>query len=87
MALIILDSKLFARDWKKISLIALVATVFIFFSGGFNSDDNTLNIFVFILMSLGFFIGILAIWTGIISIWELIHSLMLLRKQKKTIKG
>ena len=81
MVLIVLDSKLFARDWKKILLIALVATVFLFFGGEFNSEDTALNIFVFVLMLAGCFIAILAIWTGVIAVWELILSLKLFRKQ------
>jgi hypothetical protein len=72
MALVVLDSKLFARDWKKISLVALVATVFIFFGGGFNSNDHLLSIFVFVVMLSGVFIGVLALWSGIMAVWELI---------------
>lgn len=82
MTLIVLDSKLFAREWKKISLVALAATVIIFFSGGFSSDDNLLNIFVFVLMLSGSFIGVLAIWTGIISVWELVLSLKLFERKE-----
>ena len=79
--MVLIDLKLIAREWKKILLIAFLATIFLFFGGTLKSEEQ--NIFVFIILLLGLFIGVGALWTAGSAIFGFVIALKLLIKQKK----
>lgn len=83
--MVLIDLKLIARKWKKILLIAFLATIFLFFNGTFKSDEQ--NIFVFAVVLFGFFIGVGALWTAGSAIFGFVVALRLLIKQKKQLKN
>ena len=62
--MVLIYLKIITLHWKKILLIAFIATLFLFFKGGFKSNDNAENVLVFILMLLGSFIAVSAFWTA-----------------------
>lgn len=79
---IIINFKLIAREWKKMSLIAFVATFFLFFASGIMTDDIIVNIFGFIFMFIGLFIGVNIFWSAGSSISGLVSALKLKRDLK-----
>jgi hypothetical protein len=82
--MVLIDLKLIGREWKKILLIAFLATIFLFFGGTLKSDEQ--NIFVFAILLFGLFIGVSAFWTGGSAIFGFVVALKLLIKQKKLLK-
>lgn len=82
--MVLIDLKLIAREWKKILLIAFLATLFLFFGGTFKSDEQ--NIFVFTILLFGLFIGVGALWTAGSAIFGFVVALKLLIKQKRQLR-
>lgn len=82
--MVLINLKLIARKWKKILLVAFLATSFLFFSGTFKSEEQ--NIFVFAVILFGLFIGVSTLWTAGSAISGFVNALRLSVRQKKQLK-
>ena len=70
--MILINFKLIAHKWKKISLVAFLATLFLFFAGGNIEDSMGDNIVVFVFMFIGLFIGVNIFWSAGSAVWEFV---------------
>lgn len=62
--MVLIDLKIITCHWKKILLIAFITTLFLFFKGGFMSNDSIENVLVFSFMFFGLFIAVGSLWTA-----------------------